>query len=302
MKKIELTQGTPEWLAYRKSRVGASDIGNIAGCAGAFRTRAQVLEEKLGAAKVENNSYLDALFKDGHEWEALVRAKLNDAGHHHFEPVVVEHPEHPGFFASLDGIDENTRTILEVKSTKSIDRFHEIVDAPPENYIAQIQWQLFVTDYETALLAVVHESGLVIQTIERDDAMIDRLVLAANSFLAEMATAQMTGVVPHFLPAVPEVQELLLLKAMAEKASAKLDEVNEKIKAIGDKLLTEYSASRLENEKVVITRVERAGAIDYKKVPELKGVDLEPYRKKPSSFVKVTLRGEGDDTRRLERD
>ena len=37
-----------------------------------------------------------------------------------------------------------------------------------------------------------------------------------------------------------------------------------------------------------LTKVERKGNVQYAKVPELKGVDLEPYRGKPSSFWKLT--------------
>ena len=32
-----------------------------------------------------------------------------------------------------------------------------------------------------------------------------------------------------------------------------------------------------------LTKVERKGSVDYKKVKELDGIDLEPYRKNPTS-------------------
>ncbi len=40
---------------------------------------------------------------------------------------------------------------------------------------------------------------------------------------------------------------------------------------------------------VTVTQYVKAGAVDYKKVPELKGVDLEGYRGAARSEVRVTL-------------
>lgn len=37
-----------------------------------------------------------------------------------------------------------------------------------------------------------------------------------------------------------------------------------------------------------LTKVERQGNVDYKKIPELKGVDLDPYRGKQSSYWRLT--------------
>jgi hypothetical protein len=33
----------------------------------------------------------------------------------------------------------------------------------------------------------------------------------------------------------------------------------------------------------------RRGSIDYSRIPELRGVDLEPYRKKPVEVVRINL-------------
>jgi hypothetical protein len=38
-----------------------------------------------------------------------------------------------------------------------------------------------------------------------------------------------------------------------------------------------------------VLRSLRRGAIDYARVPELRGVDLEPYRKKPVEVVRINL-------------
>jgi hypothetical protein len=40
---------------------------------------------------------------------------------------------------------------------------------------------------------------------------------------------------------------------------------------------------------VELLRSSRRGAVDYTGIPELRGVDLEPYRKPPVSVVKINL-------------
>jgi hypothetical protein len=40
---------------------------------------------------------------------------------------------------------------------------------------------------------------------------------------------------------------------------------------------------------VTVTRFTRKGSVDYKKVPELAGVDLEQYRKPESAQIKITI-------------
>lgn len=45
-----------------------------------------------------------------------------------------------------------------------------------------------------------------------------------------------------------------------------------------------------EGAGIKVTTYERAGAVDYSKVPELKGVDLDQYRKKPTVQTRITVK------------
>ena len=40
---------------------------------------------------------------------------------------------------------------------------------------------------------------------------------------------------------------------------------------------------------VTVTRFWKQGSVDYKKVPELTGIDLERYRKRATEEVRVTV-------------
>ena len=40
---------------------------------------------------------------------------------------------------------------------------------------------------------------------------------------------------------------------------------------------------------ISVVKTERKGSVEYAKIPELKGIDLEPYRKKSSVVTTVNL-------------
>ena len=72
------------------------------------------------------------------------------------------------------------------------------------------------------------------------------------------------------------------LKAEADSLAVQLDEA--KAALLG--LATHPAESGC---GVSVTRYWKQGAVDYKKVPELAGVDLEPYRKKGGVEVRVSV-------------
>src|SRR5262249_3122262 len=71
-------------------------------------------------------------------------------------------------------------------------------------------------------------------------------------------------------------------KLRLERASA--DE--QKLRAILDNLAT---ARRTYGCGVELLRTSRKGTVDYATVPELRGVNLEPYRKSPVQVVRINL-------------
>lgn len=54
-------------------------------------------------------------------------------------------------------------------------------------------------------------------------------------------------------------------------------------------LITACGEEPFEGKGVKVAQIERSGAVDYKAIPELNGIDLEPYRKKGSTYWKISL-------------
>jgi hypothetical protein len=61
------------------------------------------------------------------------------------------------------------------------------------------------------------------------------------------------------------------------------------MKAIRDDLSSSVTHAKVSIGKLKITRVYRQGTVDYKSIEELKGIDLERYRKGATSSLTFTI-------------
>lgn len=289
MKQIQLQQGTPEWLEFRKNGVGASEIASIAGVEGAFKTRQEVLEEKLGAVKALTD-YQKQIFNEGHEWEAVVRENMNASGYR-YEPVVGVFASDERMFASLDGYDLDKGVVLEVKSVTTKERFKQYCENPPKHYLAQCQWQLMISQARYVNLAFVHDGEVYVACVGPDREMQDWLYSQATKFLKELDAIN-AGTLPAPVAQVasPQISRLAILKAQEKEMQIQVDMVAEQIKMLAAEILEEHKARKIEAPEVTIEWVEREGAVDYKKIPELAKINLAPYRKKGTKYIKVSLK------------
>ncbi len=282
-----LVQGSPEWVEFRKNGVGSSDIASIVNAEGSFQNREEVMLSKLGFEKPLTD-FQKKLFNEGHEWETVVRDRLNEQGFN-FAPCVAVGEE--GMFASLDGADVSKEMLLEVKSCSSKERFAEYCEKIPEHYNAQMQWAMFITGYTKTMFAIVHDGELNVRVVEANKEVQLKLESAAKDFLRDLAGIR-SGMMPMPVKEVynSDVERLIGLKYGAVELGKRLDEIESEIKAISERLLTENNALQLTSPHITIQWVEREGSVDYKKIPELEKIDLSKYRKRGSRFIKVTLK------------
>ena len=146
MKIIDLKQGSPEWLEFRQTHLGASDISAITGT-NPWRDSVMLWEEKTGL--VERKPPNEAM-AHGTETEPLAReAYMSDEGVLLSTPTCVSDMWETAI-ASLDGITSDLKKIVEFKCPMS-DRLYEqaLLGQIPPYYMDQIQWQLWVTKAET---------------------------------------------------------------------------------------------------------------------------------------------------------
>lgn len=292
MIKHNYKQNSPEWLQFRLNGVGGSDIASVAEIQGAFRNKNAVLREKVTGKVPELTVFEKNLFAQGHEWEEVVRENLNVQGLN-VQPLVVSCEDNPQFFCSLDGINEETKLMVEIKYCSSHVKYASYVLQVPPHYNAQVQWQLMCTGYDTCQMIFVSPEGKTTTVmVHRDQVLIDLLRERATKFLSEVAAAKVSGLPETInLPMSKEVDRMVFLKRCMKEQQIALDMMEEEVKQIAQGLLVAYEAMKLENNDVVIEEIVRRGSVDYSKIPELKDIDLNKFRKSDTRYLSIKLKG-----------
>ncbi len=149
--------GTPEWVADRRSYIGASDVAQILGVS-PFGGSYDLYATKRGLVEIEETPAL----RMGHRLEPIVAElyaeRFPDAQLR--EAVTMPHPQYPWLRATLDRIVDGPYGThpLEIKTTNAF--LHENwgdegTDAIPDHVLVQVQTQMLVAEFSFAHVAVL---------------------------------------------------------------------------------------------------------------------------------------------------
>lgn len=284
MKIINLQQGSPEWEEFRKNKIGASDCPAIMG-KNPFKSAFRLWEEKCG-----KKVFVTDAMRRGTELESKARGIYAEQLGAELTPVVGQHDEHEWMIASLDGVSENMTTVIEIKCPNE-EVFKKIEEGKiPEYYIWQIQHQLAVTEGLHVTLVAFNGTRIVCHSIARDEEMIKKLIAEEQKFYMRMMNLD---------PPEPEADDLTL-RSDAEflEAEEALAVVQEKLSGYEDLKEEErickealiYLANDIPSRgsKYRVCKVIRRGGVQYDKIPELRNIDLEKFRKPPTEFWRVS--------------
>ena len=192
---------TAEQIELRKTGVGSSDIGAVAGLS-PYASPLDVWLQKRGLATVEENEAM----RWGTAMEPVIastyeRAHLAD-GEHLFTPDCIwpdsvqgtlQHPEEPWILASPDRVvmhyDDRLhgakRRLVEIKtvSHRSAHHWGDAHDDVPPWYRAQIEWQMLVTGVTTCdLAALIGGAELRVYRLTHDPELAAMLVAIGRTF------------------------------------------------------------------------------------------------------------------------
>jgi len=172
---MNITQNTPEWHALRKNKIGASDSAAILGIS-PWKTPRQLWQEKLDIISSPGTNFA---MQRGHDLEPIARQWFEENYEISVPAAVVFHPEYEWMMASLDGINEENKVIVEIKCGGL--KLHHLAASGeiPDYYRCQIQHQLAVTGYNKAFyVSYCNDTGYVV-IVKRDDAFIDDVLIPA---------------------------------------------------------------------------------------------------------------------------
>jgi len=194
--------------------------------------------------------------------------------------------------ASPDAIVSETGFLLEVKcpygKRDQIPNAAQHLAEHPD-YEAQMQWQMLCTDKPVTHFVVWTRHGSDYVSVPRNEFWLLANYAAIEAFWFELqtvlATPELYEPMLGDLDAGYVIREDVEFLDAADEYSAitsQIKKLEERQELIKKQLLTLAGKQKCKGGGVTIFSTERKGTVDYAKVPQLVGVDLEPYRKKGS--------------------
>lgn len=183
---LEACRDRADWLKRRKSGIGGSEAASLYHL-GFNPPLAIYLDKTMEAPDKEPTQAM----KMGNVLEPVIRDLYIEATGREvwYQPLNrTFHPDHPRYFASLDGLTldkDGNLVVFEAKTTSvynSADWGPEGTDEVPLKYNIQCQWAMGITGAVRADIALLMGSEFRIYYIQRNDEIISRLRERADEF------------------------------------------------------------------------------------------------------------------------
>lgn len=272
----QLIQGSPEWLKMRKSFLGASDAPVIMGVS-PWKTAYQLWEEKCGLSGDQETT---RAMQYGTDMEEPARRAYEKHTGNLVSPTVIFHPEKKYMMSSLDGISFDGKISVEIKNVKEEDHEEAKSGKIPEKYFPQVQHQLACLGHNLLHYFSFRKGDFALVEVERDEEYIQKLYELEGKFWEDVQTLRE--------PKLSEKDYLMINTPESLTMASEWRSINQQLKALEEKE-KQYRKQLIEiaNNKnarigdIKLTKSIRKGTVDYGKIIELEGVDLEQYRKDP---------------------
>lgn len=280
---VHLVRGSEEWHAHRRGLRNASETPAVLGIS-PWVTPYQLWLLKTGRTEQPVN---DAM-RRGTALEPLARHAYEIETGNVMQPLVLQ--DGP-YSASLDGMTLAGDLIVEIKCPYKgqASTLWQAVEGGevPEHYRLQIQHQLMVSGAAAANLWVFDGKAGLLKVVEPDVAAIEAIRAGWEAF-----APYLTGDTPPPLSDRDCTQRgdgAWHQAAMAYLAAKReVDDATARLEATRNALTAMATHPKESGAGVTVTRFWKAGSVDYKKVTELKAVDLERYRGKAREEVRIT--------------
>ncbi len=294
--RIDLAQGSTQWLEWRRRRLQASEAAIVMGCAPDYwqlKTVDQLRDVKAGAEPPPVTDWVRNMWLDGHEREHRVRSEINRRDWADYQPACFER----GLYgASLDGYWSTGGRWLEIKAPASPESLTLVLangygpQNDPKTFIPEHYWWQLVQQayclppYMDICIYAVHPpwNGIPIE-IEVTHA---RLLKDWPKLEAAWESSGVLGKIKA-RPVVQEDEEI--------RISHEWIEANRAAKLAADRLKRARSALlRLDQTGVIgglvrVEEVRRKGSIDYKTAATKHYGEeaLERFRRPDSKYVRI---------------
>jgi putative phage-type endonuclease len=281
---------------FRSKGLGSSDAATLMNIS-PWKDITTLWKEKCGLLTDGEKFRGNWATNRGQNLEPIARDMYNKLTNWNMKPKQIVFPYNPIFRASFDGVDVDAQKCIEIKCPGKKAHQQAIEGIVPEYYQPQVQWLLMVSGLPVCDYVSwdgKDTSDLVIISVYRDEMIIQELKTRALEFWdcvvkkippptdsgiwAQKKELEVTSENPDllfwirsYLTAKKEISSL------EESAEASLENIK--------RLLP--SADRVLCSSTRVEWIERKGNVEYKNIPELRGIDLEKYRKPSTRFLSI---------------
>lgn len=291
MKFIDLAQNTPEWHEFRRSRIGASDAPVILGVS-PYKTPYQLYLDKVeGIEQVQNSA-----MKRGQELEGEARKAFEDMYEMLYMdkvevvPCVVQSDTYNWMIASLDGLDQSKGVLVEIKCPGPKDHQLAMEGKIPEHYIPQLQHQLFVTGLDS-MFYFSYRNGdghPVLLEYKRENGSMGKLIREEAKFMECIRSRMPPSLTDKDYEERFDLEFLEVAMKFA-KVKEELDQKAQEEQLLKDRLIKLSNNKNCRGGRVKVAQCCRRGTVDYSKIEQLSGIDLEVYRKPATKYSTVSI-------------
>jgi putative phage-type endonuclease len=277
MQVKELEQNSLEWHEWRAKHRNASEAGSVMDC-NPFQTKRQLWESRHGLGK----PFVGNVATDyGHKMEPEALAKVSWLIHVDLKSSVFVEGE---YSASLDAYGEKDGKTYKVeikcpyqredsKLWKSVQN-----DEIPEHYYWQMVHQDMCCPTDGSYFFVyINKNTYKLIGFKPNQGDDITLKAAWDDFMANEPA-----------PAYAPRPDLAALGEEYKDLKAKSDAMAKGLKII-EAQLKDACEENSEAGPIKVQIISKKGNVDYAKIPEIKGLDLDDYRKKTTTYKKITI-------------
>lgn len=272
MKIVDFEQGSAEWLNWRRSLLTATDAAVLLGHS-PYVTRFQGWQRKLGLIPEQA---MNSAMQRGRDDEPIARQMFIEQYGINMTPVCIESEIYNYLGASLDGLSDCKRFILEVKS-QNIQRIKDF--GIPEMHMDQMQHAMMATDgyAQRCYYVSIWNKEIYVLEVDASGAWKEFYLPEAKKYwecivfreapeltrkdYREIDDSEWSNFATEFRRVSEQIKQLEEVKESYRKELIRICD-NQSSMGAGIKVCKKYVKGR----------------VNYAKIPELKELNLDQYR------------------------
>jgi len=253
----EIIQNTPEWWILRKTKITATDAPVIMGV-NHWKTKIQLYHEKMSNAEPQERN---ARMQRGIDLEPAARDLFCiQTGIDVLPKVIVK----DWCMASLDGISECGKHVLEIKCPGIVDHATAVAGFIPKHYYPQLQHQMYVCNVSKMYYFSFDGTDGVVVQVDRDDKYIEEMIIEEEKFYQCMVNK--TPPEPSEDDYIERYDPTWLEYASQwKKLTRSIRELEKKEEELREQLISLSGESNTKGCGISLCKVRRKGHIDYGK-------------------------------------